>query len=254
MRRLRWIALTLALCLAVAAAVYVNDGYHAGEAAIESLNGDRGVRVSRVDGVWRFLGERPRAALVFYPGGKVDAEAYVPLLSELSRMGLDCYMPEMPLRLAVLKRDAAAGIMAANPRPRWYVGGHSLGGAAASMYAAAHPEGLDGLVLLAAYPAGPLPEGLKTLILRGSRDGVLNIENYEKSRALWPRDAIEVVIEGGNHAGFGDYGPQRGDLAPEISPQAQRAQAAQAIAAFCGLKKASGDGETGDESIGPAGM
>jgi len=35
-------------------------------------------------------------------------------------------------------------------------------------------------------------------------------------------------LEGGNHAQFGYYGPQRGDLDPELSQQEQRDQVVKA--------------------------
>lgn len=47
-------------------------------------------------------------------------------------------------------------------------------------------------------------------------------------------DYIEniVEIEGGNHAQFGNYGPQKGDLPATISTQEQQRQTAEAIEAF----------------------
>ena len=87
---------------------------------------------------------------------------------------------------------------------------------------------LAGLVLLASYPAdetGSMP----FLSIYGDRDGVLNRESYEKSRAFWPEGAEELVIPGGNHAQFGDYGPQRGDGAASITQDEQQTQTAQAI-------------------------
>ena len=41
-----------------------------------------------------------------------------------------------------------------------------------------------------------------------------------------------VEIEGGNHAQFGNYGPQKGDLPATISAQDQQAQTVEAIANF----------------------
>ena len=250
MRRLKWIALALAACLLAGAALYLSDGYPASDTALSSGEGIKDLRVSLVDRVWRFQGSRPRAALVFYPGGKVDAPAYAPLLSQLALSGVDCFMPEMPFRLALLNGNAAAAIMRQHDYPRWYVGGHSLGGAAAAMFASDHPEGLDGLILLAAYPTKPLPEGLRLLSIRGSRDGVLNLKNYEDCRGNWPPDAAELVIEGGNHSGFGDYGAQRGDRNPDISPEEQRRQASEAIAAFCGAQDIEEEDEAMPREIG----
>ena len=41
-----------------------------------------------------------------------------------------------------------------------------------------------------------------------------------------------MEIEGGNHAQFGNYGPQKGDLPATISAQDQQAQTVEAIANF----------------------
>ena len=67
------------------------------------------------------------------------------------------------------------------------------------------------------------------LSIYGDRDGVLSRESYEKNRAFWPENAEELVIPGGNHAQFGDYGPQRGDGEAVISQDEQQTQTAQAI-------------------------
>lgn len=223
-----------ACALMIAALWTLAQGYPPGEAALRALDGDDDVRVAFDSDVWRFDGPGDGAALIFYPGGLVDARAYAPLLRAIAEGGVDCFMPEMPMKLALLKRNAAAAVMAQCDCDRWFVGGHSLGGVAASMFAAAHPEGTEGLVLLAAYPDSALPEGLRLLSIRGTNDGVLNREKYERARAYWPADAMEVAIEGGNHANFGDYGAQRGDREAEITPGEQRTRAVSAILEFCG--------------------
>ena len=41
-----------------------------------------------------------------------------------------------------------------------------------------------------------------------------------------------VEIEGGNHAQFGNYGPQKGDLPATISAEEQQAQTVEAISNF----------------------
>ena len=41
-----------------------------------------------------------------------------------------------------------------------------------------------------------------------------------------------MEIEGGNHAQFGNYGPQKGDPPAAISAQEQQAQTVAAIEAF----------------------
>ena len=48
-------------------------------------------------------------------------------------------------------------------------------------------------------------------------------ETVEASRPRLPPDAEWVAIEGGNHAQFGWYGPQSGDLEPQIGHLEQQA-------------------------------
>ena len=82
----------------------------------------------------------------------------------------------------------------------------------AATYASKYPEKLNGLVLLAAYSTADLTDsGLDVLSIYGSEDGVLNMEKYESNRGNLPKNTAEVMIPGGNHAGFGSYGAQDGD-------------------------------------------
>lgn len=157
---------------------------------------------------------------IFYPGGKVEAAAYLPLLAPLAEADILCVAVKMPLHLAVMDPDAAAAVMEDFPEvSRWYLGGHSLGGAMAAGFAAENEERLNGLVLLAAYPTKEIKE-LPVLSVYGSGDGVLNRGKYEKSILLAAR-LTEHVIEGGNHAQFGNYGAQEGDGAAEIDKEEQ---------------------------------
>jgi pimeloyl-ACP methyl ester carboxylesterase len=66
---------------------------------------------------------------------------------------------------------------------------------------------------------------LKAVSIFGTNDGLSSPEEIETARELLPPDTNYVAIEGGNHAQFGWYGPQRGDLPAEISHQEQQTQA-----------------------------
>ena len=46
-----------------------------------------------------------------------------------------------------------------------------------------------------------------------------------------------MEIEGGNHAQFGNYGPQKGDLPATISAEEQQKQTVEAIEAFLAQRK-----------------
>ena len=223
MKKRLWLSVPVALILA--AVIYVNIYYHAGDVPMES----EGAKVYQTDYGWRFDGPSEGAALIFYPGAKVEAEAYVPLMQKLAAAGMDACLVKMPLRLAILDIGAADRVMAAHDYPHWFIGGHSLGGAMAAEYAAKCPDRLDGLILLAAYPAKPLSDRLKVVTIYGSEDGVLNMKNLEKGRQYLPAGAVEHVIQGGNHAGFGNYGPQSGDGVATISAEQQQEETVRII-------------------------
>ncbi len=177
---------------------------------------------------WAFMPPEstPQVGLILYPGGRVDARAYAPLAQAIAEQGFLVVVVRMPLNLAVFDPDAAMKVMTAYPEIKhWAVGGHSLGGAMAARFVAAHPGIVEGLVLWAAYPAAS--DDLSRLRVRvvsiaGSRDGLATPEKIQASAALLPADTIWVVIEGGNHAQFGWYGDQAGDLPPTLSRQQQQ--------------------------------
>ena len=188
---------------------------------------DTSVKIGTVC-AWFFDGPGEDAALIFYPGAKVEAAAYAPLLVQIAESGVDCFLVEMPLHVAFLGINAADRIIEDHAYKNWVLAGHSLGGVAASSYAASHRDSVAGLVLLASYPTVEL-RGLPVLSIYGDRDEVLNRDSYEKSRVLWPDGAEELVISGGNHAQFGGYGPQRGDGEAAITPEEQQTQTVEAV-------------------------
>lgn len=158
--------------------------------------------------------------LIFYPGAKVDAAAYAPVMDELAEAGICCVAVKMPYHMAIFDTDAAERVMEQFAKvERWYLGGHSMGGAMAAGFVAEHEAEFEGLILLAAYPTKELAE-LPVLSIYGSEDLVLNREKYAESIGL-AKELTERVIEGGNHAGFGDYGAQDGDGTAQITSKEQ---------------------------------
>ncbi len=215
------IALSVVAVLAVGVLIYAGDYYRADENAALAMQS-----ATEASGYTVFKGNGD-IGLVFYPGGKVEASAYAPLLQALSEKGITCVLVEMPLNLAVLNQNGYKGAVAAVPEiDYWYIAGHSLGGAMASGVATGN---FEGLILLAAYPTSKL--NLPVLSIYGTNDGVMNREKYRQGLQLMP-NLMEVVISGGNHACFGSYGEQSGDGIAEITPEEQIEQTVDAILSF----------------------
>ena len=244
MRRVGWILTALVLCLIVGCWIYLATYYRALPEALETIREPaQSVTVTRLDGDRLvFAPEDPVAGLIFYPGGKVEATAYAPLLRSLAERGIACALTRMPENLAVLAPNAADrsrgeledALRAEGRDPQdvpWMMGGHSLGGAMAASYAGDHASEYRGLALLAAYSSGDISKsGLRVLLVLGTRDGVLNRDKYKSCLANLPQDYREVEIKGGNHAGFGSYGRQDGDRKATVSGGEQVGVTVQAIA------------------------
>lgn len=230
MKKRRWLlALGPILLLAAAFGIYVSNYYRADETALAALVSDEAVQVSEEDYGWFFDGPSGDTALIFYPGGKVEATAYAPFLHRLAAQGMDVMLVKMPFRLAVFGMNRADAVRAAYDYDSWYLGGHSLGGAMAASYAAKRGEELEGLVLCAAYPTAQLDDGLVEIQIYGSEDRVLNRDRLLDGRQYAPEHSYAFELAGGNHAQFGNYGPQEGDGQARISADEQQAEAAAAI-------------------------
>jgi hypothetical protein len=180
-----------------------------------------------------------KTGFVFYPGAYVGAEAYAPWLRALAEAGRYAAVVREPAGVALLGVDRAAELARAFPSVRrWAVGGHSLGGVAAAEYAAKSAAGgapVAGLALLASYPAGSndlSASEIPTLSLSADGDGLATPAKIAAATRLLPAATRYVLIAGGNHAGFGSYGPQKGDGPTSLPAGAQNARVAREIEAF----------------------
>jgi len=220
------VALAAVILLAVLAfTLWASDAAQPQAAALASLVSDGQVEVTQDPWITFTPAEPKPTGLILYPGGRVDPRAYAATARAFAEAGYLTVIVPMPLNLAVFAPGRALEVMQANPQvERWVVGGHSLGGAMAANFAAQHPDRTDGLVLWAAYPAGGddlSDSGLPAASISGSLDGLADPATILASRSLLPSDTAFVEIAGGNHAQFGDYGPQAGDNPATISANEQ---------------------------------
>lgn len=182
------------------------------------------------------LNESQTTGIVFYPGGLVSPAAYIPLLARLASQGYRVVIARMPLDLAVFDSDKALQLMPDYPYVQhWVLAGHSLGGAMAVEAVKKQPERFAGLILLAAYPAEntDISElNLPVLSISASADGLSTPAEVSAGRQRLPQQTQYVQLAGGNHAQFGDYGPQANDGSASLSRDLQQALTASAISDF----------------------
>ena len=224
----KWVLVLSAvlLLLAIFAGVffwYVSDYYRAEDVALEVLAQSDGISTQENLTILS-PSYQSDTAIIFYPGAKVEAEAYLPLLNQIRQTGVTCILVDMPFHMAIFDSNAAEDVMAQFPQiEHWYLAGHSMGGAMTSKFAAEHPDEVDGLILMGAYIYGDYPDE-DTLTIYGSFNQSVE-DNIDYTENI-------VEIEGGNHAQFGNYGMQKGDPPAEISAEEQQKQTVEAIEAF----------------------
>lgn len=188
-----------------------------------------------------------KPGLVFMAGAFVAADAYLPFARQLAEAG-------HPVRVIGLELGSS---MAPGQQPRlfgtiqgvidgsrpWVVGGHSLGSAQASIFAAAYPAAIAGLFITGSgYPYNDVSMlTVPVTLMRATKDDVAN-KNPDSDRAgNLPTDAVITTIEGGNHAQYGYYGPQIGDGVASIPREEQQQQM---VAAALALMARAGGGTT----------
>lgn len=230
--------------LVIGLGIYFGTYYRAGDvakASLESEYGMYGIVVEDRSDYVLFDGPNESDLLVFYPGARVDYKAYAPLMRRLAEQGVDCALVKMPLNFAIFKQNAFDDVMDSlhvgyQPYEHFYIGGHSMGGAMAAIYASNNPEKVEALVMLAAYPTKPLAKDLKVLEIYGSNDTVINREKLSEGAQYLPENAVVYEISGGNHAQFGDYGKQSGDSEATITADKQLDETVEQISNLLMLK------------------
>lgn len=209
--------------------------YQPSEAALDALHSTKTVTVTEQKDVTIFKPkvEEKKPAILFYQGAFVVETSYSIWAKELAESGYPTYLIHQPLNLAVLSGNKAEKIIKDYDINDYVIGGHSLGGVMASRFAHNHLEdSLKGVFFLASYPddKGSLAQTkLPVLSLTGSKDGVLNWDSYETNKKNLPKNTEFSVIEGGNHAGFGSYGKQKGDTKATLSNKEQQNQVAKTL-------------------------
>lgn len=219
-RTRRWVGRALLTVLAVVlaaagiGAAWLAEGIEADPAAFAAVQADPRVVVSDEDGVLSLLPAdvSPTRGVVFYPGARVEREAYAATWSPIvAETGIAVFIPGMPINLAVLDEDRVESVRAAHPEiDTWVLGGHSMGGfAALDRVVATGGDGFEGLILWAAGAPPrdePVVLEIPVLTVAGELDDVIPLDAMERGGARLGERAALVVVPGMTHGQFGRYG------------------------------------------------
>ena len=210
--------------------------YPARTVALSALKSTDSVAVTQDDYIVFKPFKDTKTGLIFYPGGLVEPAAYAPVLHKIAEEGILVVITPMPFNLAIFNTGAANTIINNYPHiTNWIIAGHSLGGASAAIFADNNLTKIDAIAFLDSYPpnsADLSDNTLPVLSIFGTTNGFPNTENFNDKRYLLPEDTIYVAIEGANHAQFGDYGPQKGDVVALISLTEQHNQVTEIMLDF----------------------
>ena len=210
--------------------VYSQFYYHAEKTATDYMNGTKDVNVTKVSNGLFLDGYGNDTAIIFYPGAKVEYTSYLPLFTDVASKGIDCYLVEMPFNLGFFGIDSADTIIKNSSYKHYFMAGHSLGGAMAGVYVNKTDNDIDGLIYLSSHSSVGID--VPILSIRGTNDGVINLKSYHESKPLIKNNFTEIIINGGNHAQFGNYGNQSGDGQANITAKNQQNQSVDAIMKF----------------------
>ena len=169
--------------------------------------------------------DKSKPMIIFYPGALVAPESYSSWAQTVAKAGYPVYILKMPLDLAILAPNRGEKVLSEQSNRDYIIGGHSLGGVMASRFAREHDKQLRGVFFLASYPdeKGSLADkNIPVLSLTAENDHVLNHDAYQKAKKELPKNTDYQEIAGGNHAGFGSYGAQKGDGKSTIHDQNQQ--------------------------------
>ncbi len=159
----------------------------------------------------------PIKNIVIIPGGKVDPESYSYLAIRLALEAYDVTIVKTLFDLAILTPNYGSRFL--SDEIDNVVIGHSLGGTVASMFAF-DDERVTDMIFLASYPIKDV-SNKRVLAINAENDLVLDETSYEEALSLMG-NSTQALVQGGNHAGFGWYGEQKGDGEASITTKEQQ--------------------------------
>ena len=166
------------------------------------------------------VGSNVQKALLFYPELLVDHTAYAPIISKMTDAGILVVVANLePLRTptrftGVSKKEAEnilfeVGTLLGIQIEEWIIGGHGQGAVSASELVGVIPT-ISRFFIWGSMQCRNLSKSnFSVLVVNATNDNIARMLQTEESfKKKLPSKTTYYAIQGGNHSGFGHYGPQ----------------------------------------------
>ncbi len=164
--------------------------------------------------------------VIFFPGGLVDPEAYVPLARRLAEAGYNLHIIKMPWRMSTKGYNQIKTLFDLTADDGQFVlGGHSQGGKMAAQFVYENPGLIDGLFLLGTSHPRDIDlsrRDIPTIKIYAEFDGLASVSEVKQNEHLMPRQSRLTLLEGGNHSQFAFTGHLLTDGKATISLEQQQ--------------------------------
>lgn len=221
-KKLIYVVLTILVLTTAAFFTWTAFQYRADEVALTNALKNDSLEIVNTDdyiSIKPFNFKRDKA-YIFYPGAKVQPEAYIAKLSSIALSNnIQIFIPKMFKNLAFFGINKAKMVQKLFPQIKyWYIGGHSLGGSMACIYGKNNSTTIEGVLIFGTYSGVDLSKcSFKVLSINGTEDGIFLPEKIENHRFELPKSAQIKFIKGLNHADIGNYGSQSGDKPSKLN-------------------------------------
>lgn len=163
---------------------------------------------------------------IFYPGALVDPKAYALLCRKIADSGYQSIIIKMSWRLASYgyNKPKETGLLKDTSK-QFILAGHSKGAMMAAQFVYENPSLIDKLILLGTSQPKDFDLSTSTIPIMkiyASNDGVADTTEVNANKNKLPAATRYILIQGGNHAQFGYYGPQLGDNKASVSRAQQQ--------------------------------
>lgn len=171
---------------------------------------------------------------IIFSGAKADEKAYAYLAQLLHEAGHTVVIPRVLFHLSATGIGHGVEIIDSHPEiEKWILIGHSLGGLPVGRIAVKRPDKLLGVALLATYMSTDLSElEIAAIRITARNDKIMRREITERHLDYLPDNSTSVIIEGGNHQGFGAYDSLSRDGEATIGWKEQNQQTVRLILDF----------------------